>query len=153
MITIRKGTTDDEDFITAHAYRLLEFTVPEWREQKSMTAVDIKYNIAAMKSNDPDLAVFIAIDEMGERCGFLHLTMQSDYYTHERHAHITDIVVVKNAEGKGIGKLLLQKAEDWAREKNSRWITLNVFEGNSHAKAVYEKTGYTKEWSKYLKQL
>ena len=144
---------EDADFIAAHAYRLLDFGPPEWRDKEPMTRADIKHIITAMQSNDPDIAVFIAIDDKGEPCGFLHLTMQNDYYTREQHAHITDIVVVKKAEGKGVGKLLLQKADDWAREKNSRWITLNAFEGNTHAQAVYEKAGFKKEWIKYLKEL
>jgi ribosomal protein S18 acetylase RimI-like enzyme len=79
--------------------------------------------------------------------------MQTDYYTREQHAHITDIVVIEKAEGKGIGKSLLRKADQWALEKKARWITLNVFEGNVNAKAVYEKAGFQKEWIKYLKPL
>lgn len=153
MITIRKATGADETFISEHAYRLVEFGPPKWREQKMMTQADTKHNIAAVKSDSPDTEVFIAVDNEGERCGFLHMTMQTDYYTQERHAHITDIVVIKKAEGKGLGKLLMQKADDWAREKKARWITLNVFEENKHAQTVYEKAGFQKEWIKYLKEL
>jgi ribosomal protein S18 acetylase RimI-like enzyme len=153
MITIRTSTPEDAEFIAAHAYRLVEFGPPDWRNQESMTRADIKHINSARQSNNPDIAVFIAIDNIGEPCGFIHLNMQTDYYTDEQHAHITDIVVIQNAEGRGVGKLLLQKADDWAREKNARWITLNVFEGNTHAQAVYEKAGFKKEWIKYLKQL
>jgi ribosomal protein S18 acetylase RimI-like enzyme len=153
MITIRKSTPADAEFIAAHAYRLVEFGPPKWRDPQVMTAADIKYNTAAVLSTDPDIETFIAIDAAGEACGFIYLTIQTDYYTQERHAHITDIVVTKKAEGKGVGKLLLQKADEWARQKKLRWVTLNVLEGNTHAQAVYEKTGFQKEWIKYLKQL
>ena len=79
--------------------------------------------------------------------------MQTDYFTGEQHAHVNDIVVTKDAEGKGAGKLLLAKADEWAKEKNARWITLNVFDENFRASTVYEKAGYKIEWIKYLKTL
>jgi len=154
-ITIRKSTREDIPFIGQHAYRLLEFGPPAWRRQEHelMIKADIRHNTEAILSDNPDIEVFIAEDENDIPCGFLHMCMQTDYYTGERHAHITDIVVIKNAEGKGIGRLLMEKADDWAREKKARWITLNVFEENKHAMAHYEKAGYHKEWTKYLKEL
>lgn len=155
MITIRNARPDDEEFIKAHAYRLLEFGPPAWRVQEhdQMTEADIRHILKALRSSDPDNPVFVAIDDSGNRCGFLHMIMDTDYYTGESHAHLTDIVVIPEAEGKGIGKFLLQKAEEWAVQKNSRWITLNAFVGNRHARTVYEKVGYQQEWIKYLKQL
>lgn len=153
MINIRQSTEADIDFVSAHAYRLVEFGPPAWHDQKEMTKADIQHNIDAIRSDDPDIGTFIAIDDNGERCGFIYLTMQPDYYTKEKQAHITDIVVTKEAEGKGVGKLLMQKAEEWAKEKHARWITLHVFAENIHAQAVYEKVGYQKEWIRYLKQV
>lgn len=154
MISIRKSTADDIPFIKSHAYRLLEFGPPSWREEISlMTEADIRHNTNAILSNDPDIGTFIAVDDEENQFGWIYLTIQTDYYTKERHAHITDIVVAKDAEGKGIGKALLAFADEWAKEMGSRWITLNVFAGNQHAQAVYEKAGYQKEWVKYLKIL
>jgi GNAT superfamily N-acetyltransferase len=153
MITIRKGKPEDEAFIVKHAYRLVEFGPPQWRKKEEMTPADIKHITTALSSGDPNKEILIAEDSNGNPCGFLHMTLQTDYYTGEIHAHITDIVVAKEAEGKGIGKFLLEKADQWALEKKSRWITLNAFEGNTHARAVYEKAGYQQEWIKYLKRL
>ncbi len=155
MITIRNGLPEDASFIAAHAYRLLEFGPPTWREQDhdQMTLADINHITDALTAYDPARSVLVAIDESGLPCGFIHLTMQPDYYTKELNAHITDIVVRAEAEGKGVGKLLMEKAEEWAREKQARWITLNAFEGNVHARKVYEKAGYKIEWIRYLKQL
>ncbi len=152
---IRKATLADIPFVEAQAYRLLEFGPPSWRsgDTIAMTQADINHIKSAMASTSGEKEVFIAEDEAGNRVGFLHLTMQTDYYTGEQHAHITDIVVIKSAEGTGVGRQLMQKADDWAREKNARWITLNVFEDNKHAQAQYEKRGFKKEWTKYLKEL
>jgi ribosomal protein S18 acetylase RimI-like enzyme len=141
------------DFITAHAYRLLDFDLPAWRQKPQMTQADIEHITHALSANKPDDCIFIAVDENGERYGFIRVLLQTDYYTGETHAHVGDVVVIAGAEGRGTGKLLLEKADDWAKEQKTRWITLNVFEENTHARDVYEKAGYKVEWIKYLKEL
>jgi hypothetical protein len=65
MITIRKSTPDDIEFIKAHAYRLVQFGPPGWRDQEVMTQADIKHNTAAIQSGNPDTEIFIAIDPQG----------------------------------------------------------------------------------------
>ena len=141
MLTIRIANVDDEDFIRANAYRLLEFCPPVWRDnsEEEMTQADIGHILGSLRANHPDRPVMIANDASGTAVGFIHLTMAEDYYTRQPCAHLIDIVVISPAEGKGVGKFLLQKAEEWAVSKNSPWITLNAFEGNRHARAVYEK--------------
>ena len=145
----------DADFIASHAHRLLNFTLPEWRanEKGDMIQADIQHITKALSKDDPEDCVFIAVDADDTAYGFVRVVLQKDYYTGEKHAHVNDIVVTIESEGKGIGKLLLQKADDWAIEQKVRWITLNVFETNMHARAVYQKLGYHVEWLKYLKEL
>jgi len=155
MITIRRALPNDAEFIASHAHRLLNFSLPLWRadEKDKMIKADIEHITKALSKDDPNDCVFIAMDADNKACGFVRIVLLKDYYTGEQHAHVNDIVVTAEAEGKGIGKLLLQKADEWATANKSRWITLNVFEENRHARAVYEKQGYRMEWIKYLKQL
>jgi ribosomal protein S18 acetylase RimI-like enzyme len=155
MITIRKASSADADFIASHAHRLLDFSLPGWRikEKDKMIQADVQHITKALLKDDPDDCVFIAIDAFNKACGFIRVVLQTDYYTGERTAHVNDIVVTAEAEGQGAGKALLQKADEWARANNTRWITLNVFEDNKRARTVYEKSGYKIEWIKYLKQL
>jgi len=155
MITIRKALPHDAIFIAGYAGRMLEFNLPEWRapEKDVMIQADINHLKRALQADDTNDAVFIAEDDLKNQLGFLRVNMQEDYFTGEQHAHVNDIVVKGTAEGNGIGKMLLQKADDWAKEKKARWITLNVFNGNHRAKSVYEKAGYEIEWLKYLKVL
>ena len=155
MITIREALPADADFIAQHAYRLLDFKLPEWREQEKseMIQADIHHITKALETADANDCVFIAEDETDKPIGFIRIVMQADYYSGQQHAHVNDIVVTAEAEGKGAGKFLLKKADEWAKENNARWITLNVFGNNLHAKAVYEKAGYKIEWIKYLKEV
>ena len=142
-------------FIAQHAHRMLDFNLPEWRanEKHKMVNADINHLTKALQTNNENDAMFIAEDELKNPLGFLRVNMQTDYFTEEQHAHVNDIVVTAEAEGKGAGKLLLAKANEWAKEKNARWITLNVFDENFRARKVYEKAGYKIEWIKYLKVL
>jgi RimJ/RimL family protein N-acetyltransferase len=50
-----------------------------------------------------------------------------------------------------VGRLLMDAAEDWAREKGYQRLTLDVFAGNERARRVYEKNGFTEEVVKYVK--
>ena len=152
---LRKANAGDASFIKEHAYRLLDFELSSWREPERavMTATDINENMIALNSGSPEKELFIAEDDSGNRVGFLHMIMATDYYTKEKHAHLTDIVVTKDAEGKGVGRFLMEQADLWARNNGARWITLNVLTTNHRAMAHYEKMGYKQEWVKYLKEL
>ena len=155
MIAIRKALPDDATFIAQHAHRMLDFKLPAWRtnEKDLMVKADINHLTKALQKDEDNDAMFIAEDELKTPLGFVRVNMQTDYFTGEQHAHVNDIVVTAEAEGKGVGKLLLNKADELAKENNARWITLNVFDENLRARAVYEKAGYKIEWIKYLKVL
>ena len=47
----------------------------------------------------------------------------------------------------------MRAGEEWARQRGYRKLTLNVFEGNRHARAVYEHLGYAAETLRYVKFL
>ena len=55
--------------------------------------------------------------------------------------------------GREIGRLLMEKAEEWARSNGYRRLTLSVFTQNLHAREVYGRLGYGEDIIKYLKEL
>lgn len=56
--------------------------------------------------------------------------------------NIHDVVVSEFWRGQGIGKQLMQGAEDLARELGCCKLTLEVLEGNSKAQSAYKSLGY-----------
>jgi GNAT superfamily N-acetyltransferase len=56
--------------------------------------------------------------------------------------NIHDVIVTAAWRGKGIGKQLMQAAEELARELGCCKLTLEVLEGNSKAQAAYQSLGY-----------
>ena len=56
-------------------------------------------------------------------------------------AHVTDVAVARDYQGQGVGQLLLEHAEQWARDHNRARLTLWVAENNPRAAHVYQKAG------------
>jgi ribosomal protein S18 acetylase RimI-like enzyme len=57
--------------------------------------------------------------------------------------YISDMVVLPEYRGQGIGTMLLQKAEDLAKQKKIKFLKLIVFAQNVKAKKLYEEFGFT----------
>ena len=86
-------------------------------------------------------AIFVAEQPGGAIAGFLDVfvmrTVESD-----SHAEVAGLVVEETFRSKGIGPLLMERAEEWAREQACRMIGLrsNVIRERAHA--FYERLGY-----------
>jgi GNAT superfamily N-acetyltransferase len=59
------------------------------------------------------------------------------------YCYINDIRIDKNYRGKGIGKLLIQKAIEWAKEKNCIGMQVETQDVNVNACKFYERLGFT----------
>ncbi len=152
-IQIRLATVDDKEFIISLLPRLVEFGPPSWRDVKQMIATDIQVLSDKIINQPPETAIFIAEDNKGVALGFIHLQTGNDYYSREQHGHIADVIVAPEGEGRGIGRMLIAKGEEWARSKGYRWLTLSVFAQNLRAREVYKRLGYGEDIMKYVKEL
>ena len=95
--------------------------------------------------------LFVAEDDDGERVGFLHLMLMTDFFTGAQNCHISDLATAPGHEGKGVGSALLAYSERFAREHHCRHVTLAVFEGNARARSLYESKGYGIELLRMVK--
>lgn len=152
-IHLRPFSPPDTGFIESLIPRFSEFDLPTWRTRNEIDKASLASLKKAMETPEPGSAIFIAEDEMGKRAGFLHIQIQTDYFNSKKIAYISDIAVDSFFEGQGIGRILLDKAEDWAREQDCSLLTLYVFSDNSRARKVYEKLGFKEEVTKYVKPL
>ncbi|HAZ44948.1 MAG TPA: GNAT family N-acetyltransferase [Cyanobacteria bacterium UBA11369] len=62
-----------------------------------------------------------------------------------RHTHIFLLYVAPEHRRKGIGTALMHHAEDWARARSDRQISLQVFLSNQPAVNLYHQLGYQTE--------
>jgi ribosomal protein S18 acetylase RimI-like enzyme len=152
-IRIRPATADDKDFIISLLPRLVEFGPPSWRDIDQIIATDTRLLSEKFLDQPPGTAIYIAEDASGIALGFIHLQTGTDYYNHDEHGHIADLVVAPAGEGRGLGRLLIEKGEEWARAQGYRWLTLNVFAQNLRAREIYKRLGYGEDIMKYVKEL
>jgi GNAT superfamily N-acetyltransferase len=151
-IQIRQASIKDIHFIISLIPRLTEFGPPSWRNQNEMLNIDeqvLRDNLEGTPDNS--IIFFIAEDLEKTPLGFIHLHEGTDYYYKEKHGHIADLIVAKEGEGRGIGRLLIKKAEEWAHSKGYRWLTLSVFAQNVRARDVYNRLGFNEDVMKYVK--
>jgi GNAT superfamily N-acetyltransferase len=94
---------------------------------------------------DENVGIFLA-ELAGELVGFIHVlsaqAREIPILVPRRFAVIDNLVVTEPARRQGIGSLLIEEAENWAREHSLTTIELTVYEFNQGAIALYEKTGY-----------
>jgi len=152
-INIRPANTNDKTFIISLIPRLTEFGPPAWRNGQEMTDTDSRILADRLLNDYPDTVIFIAEDERNIPVGFIHIQPGNDFYNKEKHAHISDVIVAPGTEGRGIGRLLMNKAEEWAREREFRWLTLSVFAQNTRARELYKNIGYGEDIIKCVKEL
>ncbi len=86
--------------------------------------------------DQPNSKTWVAIE--GESIvGFLVADRQP-----KRVGHITTIDVVEGWRRQGVGKALIEAAEDWARRQGLRLIYLEMAEDNLTAQQFYRARGY-----------
>ena len=70
-------------------------------------------------------------------------------------AQVAGLVVDENHRGQGVGALLMEAAEKWARERGCRGVILRSRVMRKEAHAFYRRLGYTntKTQEVFLKEL
>lgn len=150
-LTVRPATSDDNDFILSLAPRFVTFDLPQGRRKRDVVAAlraDLEHALREKPASD---CFFIAGDANGKPLGFLHLQAQRDFFSHERACHVSDIAVAAGSEGRGVGRMLLEHAQRWARQHHCRLLTLSVFPGNVRARALYESVGFIPDLLRMVK--
>ncbi len=150
-IQIRKYRPSDGEFILSLVSRFSEFELPDWRQKDEIDGTNQASMERALNQPRLDSAIFVAEDENGNLAGFIHLQTENDFFRDEKYGYISDLAVDASFEGHGIGRKLLETAEEWAREKGYRLLALYVFSGNRRARKLYEKYGFKEEVIKYVK--
>lgn len=154
-ISLRPAREEDFAWIVELVPRLHEFGPPPWRTIEQMNAAeraDLRNALASL--DDETMAVMVAERlEDGTPLGFIYVGTAVDFFTSERHAHIKDVVVARVGEGQGVARRLLAAAEEWAKKRGYRFITLSVFPQNLRALQLYEHVGYSTDVYRMLKPL
>lgn len=82
-----------------------------------------------------DKAVFLAVSDRVEG----QITLKSNW---NNFAYVEELYVSESARGQGIGRRLVERAEDWAAERRLKGLMLETQDLNLAACRFYAKTGF-----------
>ncbi|MFT3796006.1 GNAT family N-acetyltransferase [Flavobacterium sp.] len=140
MIKIIPATPDDFGTIRDLAYAIWPVTYGEILSKEQLDymlgnfySVETLQNNVAQKNHR-----FEIVEEDGKALGFLSYEHN---YQNQPVTRIHKIYVLPQTQGRGIGKLLMDRAAEVARENRSNTLSLNVNRFNK-ALGFYQKIGF-----------
>ena len=112
---------------------------PEYREKMALLDLEKvnKYNGKCYLAIENDIVVGLIM-------GCVPLYDEFDYldYKCPKYGEITELIVKNNTRSKGVGKLLLDKMEEYFKSIDCEYIHVDVFAYNEIGKNFYNKNGY-----------
>lgn len=154
-VEVRSFRRDDPEalaFILDQARRIAAGT-PAWFSPDAVISATQRDLTAAVQNDSGAAFVVLAVDANDNRLGFVYALATDSPFTGAPSVHVSDIVVATEAEGRGIGRLLLEAAETWARSRGAATMSLHVFESNTRARGLYERIGFKGESRRLVKPL
>jgi ribosomal protein S18 acetylase RimI-like enzyme len=113
-----------------------------YKKESDITAA--KKFLSERISNNESTA-FIALDDNDDPAGFVHLYPIFSSTRMSRLWLLNDLYVNSKYRKLGMGKALINKAKELARETNSRGLILETANDNIAAQNLYIKTGWEKD--------
>jgi GNAT superfamily N-acetyltransferase len=108
------------------------------------TPKEVKQRLADMQDRS-QYAVYVAEISKEEIAGWIGVYLFRSVEL-EKYAEISGLVVSQEARCRGIGKVLLEAAEEWARDMGCAVISVRSNVKRKRAHGFYKKNGY--EWTK-----
>ncbi len=151
-IHIRPAVRDDMAFVEKLYERVEATGEPHWR-QEGPSPYTTSWIEHIIDINPGDQVLLIAEDHLQQRLGYTWALSLLDFDTIESRGHIAGVGVMPAAEGRGIGSLLVEAAEEWCRKQGFREVTLHCYVANERAQRLYQRLGYENEWYRMRKGL
>jgi len=139
-----------------HLESVWESLSPSCREEVSQEAIKerLEQQIASIQGPGgfPNQA-FVARGERGEPAGFVWVAEIRHEFTGQPEAFVLAVYVAEAYRGRGLGRRLMETAEEWARQRGLKRITLSVGVHNTSARRLYEGLGYRAETMRMSKEV
>jgi GNAT superfamily N-acetyltransferase len=99
-------------------------------------------------NNELKMFGFVAESEDGV-IGFTHCLFRPSTWTETDYCYLEDLFVDPNIRGKGIGRALINKVVELAKEKNSKRVYWTTQEFNKTARVLYDSIIPVSEFVQY----
>lgn len=141
-VTTREFEPDDRQTVLSMSDRLC-IGVASWRDP-GLVAASVRGWVedAIEAAGSGDCVLFVAVAD--RVVGFVSVA-QREHFTGEVDAYVGELVVDESVERQGVGRVLMQRAEAWARLRGLVRLTLETGAANGAARAFYAGLGYEEE--------
>jgi GNAT superfamily N-acetyltransferase len=99
--------------------------------------------------NDTNTGLFVGEFKPQSPIAFMQISVRSTLIS-GMQAELNSFIVDSSHREKGIGRKLIQFAEDWARKKDLNHIRLGTAITRTDAHMFYDRLGFTNEKSSYI---
>jgi GNAT superfamily N-acetyltransferase len=142
-VKVRQATPEDVPSLVA-LFQELDRMQADWRvftpRPGFYDEVGDKYREAM---NNPDAVVLVGIDDDGEVVGMAYGEARTpSRFSDERALELSAVVVRSGYRGRGVGRVLVQEAAGFAKERGIAWIELKTFSPNRGAMEFWENLGF-----------
>lgn len=111
------------------------------KKQWSRHMEEVFENFAKQENSE----IYVAEDENQTFAGYLFVGESRNLMVGKSSGFIYDIYVNEEFRGKGIGKQLIERAENYCRQRGYTRLSLMVSAHNKPALKLYESTGFQKD--------
>jgi len=154
---IRKATANDYDNLCElfnEIDSLHRVNLPDIFQKPNGAAREKDYYLGLVADENSGLFV----GEMDEKLiGFVHVLVRDTpvfpVIIPQHYAVIDEIAVKSEFQNHGIGKMLMEKAQEWATANGALFIELNVYKFNKNAISFYERLGFQISSQKMRKKI
>jgi GNAT superfamily N-acetyltransferase len=129
------------------APRLVELIIELGHE---ITEKQVRKNLAALKKSGETPLVATLDKKLVGMCG---ISRRVVIHRPAPLGRITALIVSKEAQGEGIGRMLVGAAEEWMRKKGCKLVEVTSNDRRAAAHAFYRHMGYERSSIRFFKKL
>jgi ribosomal protein S18 acetylase RimI-like enzyme len=112
--------------------------------------LDLARSFVSERIEKNESTIFVSDSGDGSCCGFTQLFRSFSSVSARPIWILNDLFVEKTARKQGVGRMLMNKARDFARETAAKGILLETANTNVNAQALYESLDYRKNTDSFF---
>lgn len=152
LVVIRDAKESDRSFIFELSPCLAEVAQLEWHSDDVIQKMQDDYISAILaETSEPNVTFIAEINNVS--MGFIHVRTHEDSISGETSGTIPLLAVSPKSQGLGLGKLLIEHGEQWAKNLGCRLLHLEVFANNKKADGFYQHIGFKPETVHMIKPI
>lgn len=152
LVVIREAQEIDHSFIFTLSPYLAEVAQLEWHTNDAIQKMQDDY-ISEMLAETSKPSITLIAESNNVPLGFIHVRTHKDSISGETCGTIPLLAVSPKSQGLGLGKLLIEHAEKWAKNLGYRLLHLEVFANNEKAEGFYQNMGFKPETVHMIKPI